>query len=131
MVSNSRKKLESLFKVSASEYWNTHYVFNKTSGVIVKNVGRFAMHSIIINTVVPFLYFYGQQRYVEEYSERAMNFLRGIPGENNSVISKWGALGIEAGNALISQALLQQKNEFCNYRLCLNCKIGINVINRK
>jgi hypothetical protein len=131
LETGDRKKLESLFKVSASEYWNTHYVFNKESGMNVKNLGRFAIRSIIINTVVPVLYFYGQQRLVNEYSERAKTLLMGLPGENNSVIRKWGALGIEAGNAFISQALLQQKNEFCNYRLCLNCKIGINVINRK
>lgn len=131
METGDRKKMESLFKISASEYWNTHYVFNKTSGMNVKNLGRFALNSIIINTVVPVLYFYGQQRLMDEYSERAINFLKCLPGEKNSVISKWGTLGIEAGNALISQALLQQKNEFCNYRRCLNCKIGINVINRR
>jgi hypothetical protein len=124
------KDIARFFKVSASEYWDTHYVFNKPSEMRVKNLGLFAIRSVIINTVVPVLYFYGRKRSMQEYCEHAVNLLRAIPGETNSVTNKWRKFGIVADNACISQALLQQKNEFCNFRRCLECETGNIIIDR-
>jgi hypothetical protein len=122
------KDLIDLFRVSASEYWDTHFVFNKPSNSRKKSTGMMAIYSIIVNTVVPVLYFYGQHRSIETYMNRAIDFLREIPAENNSVISRWRSLGTIPENAFISQALLQQKNEYCRYRRCLECDIGSIII---
>ncbi len=118
------KEMAAIFNISASEYWDNHYVFSKTSRLQVKKMGKFAILSIIINTIVPFLYFYGKHRQMPAITTRAVNFLKELPPESNSIIGKWRALGVNAGNAFISQALLQQKNEFCSYKRCLNCGIG-------
>ena len=122
------KTMASFFRVKASEYWDTHFVFNKPAKRYAKTTGEFAIRSILINTIVPVLFFYGQQREMAQFRNRAMKFLEELPAENNSKISKWRDLGITADNALISQALLQQKNEYCSYRRCLNCKIGHHII---
>lgn len=125
----SLEKIYGYFDIEASEYWDTHYVFGKTSARAVKSIGVFAIRSIIINTVVPVIYFYGKQRQNELLRRRAVDFLLELPPENNSIITKWGVLGVRAENAFQSQALLQLKNEYCSYRRCLECRIGSHLIN--
>ncbi len=123
------KTLSAIFRVSASEYWDNHFLFNKASGKFPKSLGVFAIRSLIINTVVPVLYYYGKRRQITDYSKRALDFLMELPPENNSIINRWKILGFKSRNAFHSQALLQLKNEFCSYRRCLDCSIGSHVIN--
>ena len=125
METRDIKKMKVFFEISAARYWNTHYVFNKPSAMRIKTIGKFAVHSIIVNTVAPLLYFYGKYRQMPDLCQRAIEFLKNLPPETNSVVSKWNALGVSADSAFISQALLQQKNEYCFYKKCLHCSIGI------
>lgn len=127
--STDLKSLSDIFRVSASEYWESHFMFGRPSGRSVKRLGVFAIRSVIINTVVPVLYFYGKQRQIAEYVRRATGFLIKLPPENNSIIRKWGDLGIRAENAFNSQALLHLNNEFCLHRRCLDCSIGSKIVN--
>ena len=122
------KPLYTLFRVAASEYWDSHFMFGRPAGRSVKSPGVFAIRSLIINTVVPVLHYYGKQRQIAEYCTRAKDFLTELPPENNSIITKWGDLGIRAANAFQSQALLHLKNEFCSYRRCLDCRPGRHII---
>ncbi|HKK82508.1 MAG TPA: DUF2851 family protein, partial [Prolixibacteraceae bacterium] len=55
------KDILSYFKVKASEYWDTHYRFNKTAPIKEKWIGISSRNNLIINTVVPFLYLYGER----------------------------------------------------------------------
>jgi len=91
-------------------------------------LGESAFYIIFINTIVPFLFIYGKSNGKEDLKERAVDFLTKIPAEQNSIIKKWGELGINAKNAFYSQALLQLKNEYCNKKNCLNCQIGNKII---
>ena len=44
--------------------------------------------------------------------------------EQNSIIRRFAAIGIEARNAFESQALIQLYNEYCMTKKCLYCRIG-------
>ncbi len=116
--------LKKLMNVDVSEYWQTHYVFDKSSKLNTKHLGNDSINNILINTVVPFLFVYGKQKDEVKYIERALQFLEQITGENNSIIKKWGSLKIPVKTAYSTQALLQLKNEYCNHKKCLNCNIG-------
>jgi hypothetical protein len=117
--------------VSASGYWDNHYVFGKPSSQRVKTLGRLSRNSIIINTIVPLVYFYGKYRGMPDLSDRAVRFLKEMPAESNSITRKWESVGISAGDAFTSQALIQQKNEVCDFKKCLDCRIGHNIIKQK
>ena len=56
--------------------------------------------------------------------ERAIQWLEKIKAENNITIRHFTALGIKPENAMQSQALLQLKNEYCDNKRCLECRIG-------
>lgn len=117
-------RLLELLNVSALGYWDRHYTFGKVSGIKRKTLGEGSAENIIINTIVPFLFIYGQQKDKEEYKERAFAILEQLQPEKNSIVNNWKKLGIKINDAYSSQALLQLKKEYCSQQKCLSCNIG-------
>lgn len=122
-------EIRKLFRVQASEYWDTHYRFNKPSPKRVKALGDSAFHNILINTVVPFLFVYGEYHNRQNLKDKALEFLEKIPAEHNSIVSNWKTLGVSVRSAFDSQALIQLKNNYCTPKKCLKCHLGIKLIN--
>lgn len=122
------KEVRGLFAVQASPYWQTHYKFGKPARKQAKNLGKYAIDGIIINTVVPFVFVYGKEKAREDYVEHALNLLSALKPEQNAIVKKWKTLGIEAENAYDTQALIQLKREYCSHKRCLECRIGNKLI---
>ncbi|UCG26847.1 MAG: DUF2851 family protein [Bacteroidales bacterium] len=120
--------MRKLFSVSASPYWNDHYVFHRHSPYRRKVIGKDAIDNLIINSVVPFFFAYGIVKNLPEFKERALDLLEKLPPEKNTIIFKWGKLGIKADNAFSSQALIQLKNSYCKPKKCLHCRIGSKIL---
>ena len=120
--------LTGMFKPEASEYWNDHYVFGSESKGKPKKAGSQAEDIILINSVIPALYSYGKARDTVYYTEKAARFLEDIKPENNAIINDWIKAGIKPDSALISQALLQLRDNYCRKRKCLECRIGFKLI---
>jgi hypothetical protein len=116
--------LKKKLNVSVSEYWETHFVFDKLSDKKTKHLGDEAINNIIVNTIVPFLFVYGKQKNNETYINRAISLLEHTAGEVNTIIQKWGSLGFSVKTASATQGLLQLKNEYCSHKKCLSCSIG-------
>lgn len=123
--------IANFFKVSSSEFWNTHYTFEKQSPYNIKSLGNDTINNIIINTVVPFLFAYGKFKKEDEYINRAMQFLEGLGEESNSIVTKWKEIGIKPHSAFQTQALLQLKNEYCSNKKCLECAVGAKLLSLK
>ncbi|MCW3463651.1 DUF2851 family protein [Chitinophaga nivalis] len=119
--------LEQLFLVQPSAYWHTHYRFGHTVDKTLRP-GRQAVYGILINTVLPLLFLYGQQQNLKYYQEKALHFLQQLPAENNKITKGWRQLGVHQENALESQALLQLKQYYCDEKRCLQCAIGAKII---
>ena len=62
---------------------------------------------------------------------RAVELLESIEGEDNHETRMWQSLGMNAGNALESQALIQLKRTYCDHKRCLECRIGLKVLDKK
>lgn len=122
--------LEKLFDISTSEYWKTHYNFNKESKKRIKNFGKISFHNLIINTIVPFCFVYGKIRGKNEIQNKALEWLEQTPAENNSIIKKWNSINIKTPSAFVSQALLQLFNNYCKKNNCLNCVIGNKIVSQ-
>jgi len=123
------KTLYNITDLTASEYWDTHYTFGKQTKKQKKNMGKAAKELLILNTIIPFMFIYGQRKNLETVKSRAIFLLENINAENNAVIKKWETIGIKAKNAYFSQALLQLYNQYCQKKKCLNCRIGNQYIN--
>jgi hypothetical protein len=123
-------RVKELFEVSASKYWDDHFVFGKRSIRFAKNTGSQAADIFLINAVIPLIFVYGQNRGNPDLSERAICFLEKIAPEENIIISEWKKAGIEPESAFFSQALIQLRNEYCKKRKCLYCRIGNKIISQ-
>jgi hypothetical protein len=128
LEANDINRLRSLFEVTASGYWDDHFVFGKKSRSYLKSTGSQATDILLINAVVPAIFVYGQSRDSREICERAISFLEEISPEENSITGEWRSAGIEADSAFISQALIQLRNCYCKKRRCLDCRIGGKLI---
>ncbi len=124
-------EISALFNLSCSEYWDTHYIFDKSSVKRKKYIGKNAINTIIINTIVPFLFLYGIKKDDEIYKHRALQFLEQLPKENNGTIKKWDSTAIKSYSAADTQALLELKNNYCDLKKCLNCRIGNYILRQE
>lgn len=122
------REVENMFEVHLSNYWKTHYVFDKESPRQVKSLGQSTIHLFIINTIAPFLFLYGKERKEPAFQDRAFQLLEQVPAEDNRVIRNWRQLGMEPQSAHQSQALLQLKKHYCDQRRCLQCAIGSAIL---
>lgn len=112
-------------------YWESHYTFGCPSYRNAKTLTANSLNLIVINTVVPVLYAYGQSHGYEQYCERALKLLEPIKAENNYITRQWAACGIKVESATDSQALIQLKKEYCDRRYCLHCRFGYEFLKRK
>lgn len=122
------RELEHFFDVESSEYWQTHYRFNKLSRTKPKHLGHSAFQNIVINTIAPMLFIYGSSNGKPALKDRTLAFLEELPPEENSIISKWTSLGVQTRSAFETQALLQLKNAYCASKKCLDCPVGTKII---
>ena len=123
------EELRKLFDVSASEYWDTHYRLNKTSEENRKKaLGETAFNNLLINTIAPLLFVYGDQHLDQAMKDRALLLLEKTAPEENQIIRKWNELGIDSRSAFETQALLQLKNNYCTNKNCLHCQLGAKII---
>ena len=121
-------KVKAFFDVQASTYWDDHYHFDKSSKKRTKHLGEYAIDTLVLNTVVQFLFFYSQIKGAADYRDRAIQFMLNMRPENNSIIQYWKQIGVEARNALESQALIELRNNYCQTKQCLNCAIGTQLL---
>jgi hypothetical protein len=129
LIAKNVKEIENMFDIKISNYWQTHYVFDKPSIKRNKSFGKNAIHLLIINTVAPFLFLYGKKKGEDRFKEKALQLLEELKPEKNSITEKWKGLGIDPVSAYQSQALLHLKNNYCNNQNCMNCAIGNVVLN--
>lgn len=124
------KDLRKLFDLHLNGYWDTHYSFGHLSSPLPKALGKNAVDILLINTVAPLLYCYGIKTGNEAYADRAINLLENIKAEQNRIVRYFGKGGIDAKNALDSQALIQLHNSYCLPKKCLYCRIGHKILSR-
>lgn len=122
------KQLRRVFEVTASSYWDDHYIFGRKSRTFSKKTGSQATDILLINAVIPVIYLYGSIRDRREICERALFFLESLPSEQNRIVHEWIEIGIKPESALFSQALIHLRNEYCRKRRCLECRIGSRLI---
>jgi predicted nucleic acid-binding protein len=123
------KALRDLFNnIQINNYWETHYQFDKESKPVGKHLGTASVDTILLNTVALFLFSYGRHLQQQYYISRSLKLLENIPGEQNSITTDFANLGLEINTAFESQALLELKNNYCDYKKCLQCGVGIKIL---
>lgn len=125
------KELEAFFQVDVSRYWLTHYTFGEETEPKKKSLGKTFIRLLLINVVIPTVFIYGKLQGKYEYCDKAIEWLKAIPAEKNSILEQWNKVGIKCQHAADSQALLQLKKYYCDKKRCLDCAIGYSILKTK
>lgn len=131
MEAQSIDDVHAIFKAETSPYWEYYYIFGKPSPRKEKKLGKGSVDLILINTVVPFLYAYGQYKGNEALCNRAINLLECMKAENNHITKLWHSTGIRVSTAADSQAIIQLQKEYCDKKKCLYCRFGYEYLRNK
>lgn len=130
LEAEGEKEMRALFEVELSGYWTKHYTFGKPNDRATATLSRSSIDIILINTVAPLLYAYGELTGNYEMTDKAIKLLEDLRAESNSIVSHFVAYGIDCPDALTSQALMQLKREYCDARKCIYCKIGHHLLSK-
>ncbi len=122
------KELQDSLNVTANDYWHYHYQFDEATAFKPKNLGEQMIQNICINTIVPVLYAYGYLTRQQAYINKALLWQEQLAAEKNAITRGFQLLGVANKSSFDSQALIQLKNEYCNYKHCLQCAIGSHVL---
>ncbi|MCC8409859.1 DUF2851 family protein [Mucilaginibacter sp. UR6-1] len=121
--------LRGLFdSISIHPYWENHYRFDAESKPSPKNLGRASANILLLNTVALFLFTYGKQHKQQYHINRALKLLESLPAETNNITADFVNLGLKIKTAFESQALLELKNNYCDYKKCLDCSVGNKIL---
>lgn len=113
-----------LFDIDLTGYWTNHCNFFGPTPTRARALGRSAADMLVINVVAPLLVAYGDAMGDESASERAVDILEHLPGENNRFTADFIRAGVACPNAFVSQAMVQVHKNYCDVRKCLYCRLG-------
>ena len=125
---DSYAALNTLFSVTQSPYWQSHYQFSTPAEQSIPALGSMSIDNIIINTVAPLLVAYGKLKDEQRWIDRAVAILQEVAAEDNSITKKWSSLGQPVKTAFDSQALIELYNNLCIKKRCLSCVIGSSIL---
>lgn len=120
---NSVEDFYTYFKISTSEFWETHYTFKTVSKKSSKKLTKSFIDLLLINTIIPLKFVY--LKHIGKFELTAfLNLIQEVKPEKNSIVEKYKSLNLSASNAFETQALLELKNNYCTSQKCLQCAIG-------
>lgn len=110
--------------VDLSEYWTYHSTFGRQGSARMVSLGSQSQDLLIINVLAPLIYCHGLEHNRSDQLDSAITLWENIPAEKNGITRGFEAFGIKAGNAFMSQALIQLHREYCERRRCVECRLG-------
>lgn len=110
--------------VTTSEYWRIHSQLGRPTGECVRRLGIQMKKTLLINAIVPGVFWFGKEQGGEKYMVKAMKWLEGCKPENNYIVRGWEKSGVKAVSAMQTQALIELTHRYCECHRCLECRIG-------
>lgn len=103
---------------------------NETNPIKLNESSYSKLENVLINTCVNLLALYSNERDNHSYFEKALKILENLKPEKNNITERWKNLGLEIKTAFDSQAVIEQFNNFCTHKKCLNCAIGSEIMRK-
>lgn len=124
------EKIRIALHTQTSDFWKTHYTFEKESPQRTKKLTSTFIDLILINTVIPLKFCYFKTRGETNYVF-LFEMMRELTGEQNHITEGFNSLRRNtACNALDSQALIQLKKNYCDQSRCLFCQLGLKLLQK-
>ena len=121
-------ELRAFFGKATSDYWDNHYTFSTESKFFKKEITDAFFELICINAIVPVLFAYGKWMHNDGLIDKALYILQSIAPESNAIVTNFKKLGVGVVSAFDSQACIHLKTSYCDYKKCLSCQIGHDIL---
>jgi len=119
---------ELLSNISASKYWENHYILGKTSkSSSKKKLSKNFIDLLFINCILPFQYFFHKQN-MKTFPNFVLDQYSKLSAESNIITKVWGNMDMKFENALQTQALIYQYKNYCKIKNCLNCRMELDLL---
>ena len=119
------KDLDWILKVGVSDFWKTHFTFDKEGKSTPKKLSKSFFDLLVINTLLPIRFAYAQKQGWTE-DKLVLRWIGEIKSERNRYTEGFSNLGIKLNSALDSQAMIQLKQYYCDKKRCLKCALGFH-----
>lgn len=116
------------FDITANDFWNYHYTLSDEKSYQPKPLGKTFIQHIIINAIAPVFFAYGLVRNEHVWKDKAVSWLMHLQPEQNTITKQWKLHKVENKTAFDSQALIHLKNNYCNFKKCLDCAVGTKLL---
>jgi hypothetical protein len=126
---NEIKEFYKIFSISTAKYWQTHYTFDKEHKKMNKKTTPSFIDLLLINTIIPLKFAY--KSYLGTNNDDLIELLENLKSENNSIVTGFKKFNLEINNAMHSQALITLKRDYCDKKRCMECNIGLKILNQK
>jgi hypothetical protein len=131
VASKSLKAIYSILDIETSLFWNSHYTFPKKHKERKKVLSDAFKDLVLINTIIPLRFCYSRAIGNDEVEE-LLSLIEQIPAENNKIVQNFKKLRESCvENSLQSQAMVQLKKMYCEANKCLDCAIGVKLLQGK
>ena len=125
LLYNYEFEIES-FELNPKEVITKFETIFKQNGIYDKSL----FSNFIINAVVPFLFGLSTTEFKKiNYKDQAISLLNILPPESNVFVKNWKNINVNSKSAFDSQAALEIYQQFCARKQCLNCTVGIKILN--
>ena len=126
-VTDNQTRLDRSIKKGTAPYWQTHLDFGQVSTRRLRAIGDNLIQILMINAVIPTVYYYAEWSCSHSGKEAALDRLRELPPERNSYIDLFRQYGITATNALDTQCMLELYTNHCIPYHCLSCPMAVRL----
>lgn len=131
IASKSLAIIYEVLDVEASAFWKAHFTFPKKHKERQKKLSSAFKDLVLINTIIPLSFCYSHARGNDEVDD-LLSLMEQIPAEDNKIIQNFRKLQKRSvENALQSQAMVQLKNNYCEPNKCLECALGVKLLQRR
>ncbi len=124
------KELAKNLAVTANDFWHYHFTLEEVAPYYPKHLGEEMVQQLLINVIVPYVYAAGIYQQQAALQQKALNWLKELSAEKNTLIKQWQRAGVSCHSAMESQALLELKHSYCEAKNCLDCAIGQSILNQ-
>jgi hypothetical protein len=127
LQTNLHTDLFKLFQINHHDYWYAHYLFDRKSSPVKKQVGQTLIHQTILNAFIPFLLAYGQFTGDKNQVQKAKSWLAVLGPEINSLSQAFLKLGFRANSVGDTQGIVEVYQSLCLKNLCALCPRGSKI----
>lgn len=125
-LSKTLQQFETLLFTSSFEINNFKQHFLQFINML--DLTPFMKDQLVINAIVPFLWYLGNKNQEADFKELAIELLNTRKPEDNRLTRLWKQEGISLDSAYDTQALIGVNRYYCSNKNCLSCEVGMKLL---